>query len=95
LIQRVRDETHRFAVTYHRHKRAMRDFNSELTAIPGIGEKLKDRLLRNFGSLRQVATATVVELRPFVGQKQAERIVEHFQRGPAEDQLTLVSKEDA
>jgi excinuclease ABC subunit C len=56
----------------------MRDFNSELTSIPGVGEKLKDRLLRNFGSLKRVSEATVEELRPFVGQKQAERIVEHF-----------------
>lgn len=95
LIQRIRDETHRFAVSYHRHKRAMRDFNSELTAIPGIGEKMKDRLLRNFGSLRQVATSTVAELKPFVGQKQAERIVEHFQRGPGEDKKGVKPKEDA
>jgi len=79
LIQMIRDETHRFAVTYHRHKRAMRDFSSELTSIPGIGEKMRDRLLRNFGSLRRVSEATVAELRPFVGRKQAERIVEHFQ----------------
>lgn len=78
MIQMVRDETHRFAVTYHRHKRSMRDFRSELTAIPGVGEKIKERLLRNFGSLKRVADATVAELKPFVGQKQAERIVEHF-----------------
>ncbi|MFZ4985531.1 MAG: excinuclease ABC subunit UvrC, partial [Blastocatellia bacterium] len=78
LMQRIRDETHRYAVAYHRHRRAMRDFASELTAIPGVGEKLKDRLLRNFGSLKRVAEATIEELRPFVGQRQAERIVEHF-----------------
>jgi excinuclease ABC subunit C len=78
LVQMIRDETHRFAVTYHRHRRAMRDFHSELTAIPGVGEKLKERLLRNFGSLKRVSEATVAELRPFVGEKQAERIVEHF-----------------
>jgi excinuclease ABC subunit C len=56
----------------------MRDFQSELTSIPGVGEKLKERLLRNFGSLKRVAEATVAELRPFVGQKQAEKIVDHF-----------------
>jgi excinuclease ABC subunit C len=80
LVQMIRDETHRFAITYHRHKRAMRDFQSELTSIPGVGEKTKDRLLRNFGSLKGVSEATVAELRPFVGQKQAERIVEHFRQ---------------
>jgi len=78
LVQMIRDETHRFAVTYHRRRRAMRDFSSELTAIPGVGEKLRERLLRNFGSLKRVAEASVAELKPFVGQKQAERIVAHF-----------------
>jgi excinuclease ABC subunit C len=80
LAQMIRDETHRFAVAYHRKRRAMRDFTSELTSIPGVGEKLKERLLRNFGSLKRVSEATVAELKPFVGQKQAEMIVEHFQR---------------
>lgn len=81
LMQRIRDETHRYAVSYHRHRRAMRDFSSELTSIPGVGQKLKERLLRNFGSLKRVSEATIEELRPFVGQKQAERIVEHFRLG--------------
>lgn len=80
LIQMIRDETHRFAVTYHRKRRAMRDFKSELTSIPGVGEKLKARLLRNFGSLKRVSEASFAELRPFVGATQAERIVEHFSR---------------
>ncbi|MFN0120317.1 MAG: excinuclease ABC subunit UvrC [Blastocatellia bacterium] len=78
LVQMIRDETHRFAVTYHRKRRAMRDFQSELTSIPGVGEKLRERLLRNFGSLKRVSEASVAELRPFVGEKQAERIIEHF-----------------
>jgi excinuclease ABC subunit C len=80
LVRMIRDETHRFAVSFHRQRRTMRDFQSELTSIPGVGEKLKERLLRNFGSLKRVAEATVAELRPFVGQKQAEKIVEHFSR---------------
>lgn len=78
LMQLIRDETHRFAVTYHRKRRAMRDFKSELTSIPGVGEKLKARLLRNFGSLKRVSEASFAELKPFVGATQAERIVEHF-----------------
>jgi excinuclease ABC subunit C len=78
LVQMVRDETHRFAITYHRKRRAMRDLQSELTSIPGVGDKLKARLLRNFGSLKRVSEATVAELRPFVGERQARRIVEHF-----------------
>jgi excinuclease ABC subunit C len=90
LVRMIRDETHRFAVGYHRQRRAMRDFKSELTSIPGVGEKLKERLLRNFGSLKRVGEASIEELRPFVGQKQAERIIEHFrqQRAPEESART-------
>ena len=78
LARIIRDETHRYAVSFHRQRRAARDFTSELTSIPGVGEKLKERLLRNFGSLKRVSEASVAELKPFVGQKQAEMIVEHF-----------------
>lgn len=78
LIQMVRDETHRFVVTYHRKRREMRDFSSELTEIPGVGPKLKERLLRNFGSLKKVSEASELELAPFVGKKLAEKIKSHF-----------------
>jgi excinuclease ABC subunit C len=80
LMQMIRDETHRYAVTYHRKRRELRDFTSELTAIPGVGDKRKNRLLRNLGSIRRIAQASVSELAPFVGQKTAQEIVEHFAR---------------
>ena len=80
LVQMIRDETHRFAVTYHRKRREMRDFKSDLTTIPGVGDKLKSRLLRHFGSLRRVSEATAAELSPFVGPRQAARIADHFAR---------------
>jgi excinuclease ABC subunit C len=80
LIQMIRDETHRTAVQYHRKRRELRDFTSELTAIPGVGEKRKNRLLRNLGSIQRIASASVAELTPFVGRKTAEDIVEHFKR---------------
>jgi excinuclease ABC subunit C len=80
LLQMIRDETHRFAVTYHRKRRELRDFTSELTAIPGVGAKRKGRLLRHFGSIQRVSRATVSELTPFVGQRTAEEIAEHFAR---------------
>lgn len=87
LVRLIRDETHRFTVSFHRQRRANRDFQSELTSIPGVGVILKERLLRNFGSLTRVSKASVAELRPFVGQKQAERIVEFFrERMTAPDQ---------
>jgi len=80
LLQMIRDETHRYAVTYHRKRRELRDFTSELTAIPGVGQKRKTRLLRHFGSIQRVAHASVSELSPFVGMKTAQEISEHFAR---------------
>ena len=80
LLQMIRDEAHRFAVTYHRKRRELRDFTSELTAIPGVGEKRKARLLRHFGSIQRVARASVIELTPFVGRKTAQDIANHFER---------------
>lgn len=78
FIQQVRDETHKTAIEYHRKRRELRDFTSELTAIPGVGEKRKTRLLRNFGSIARIAQASAEELTPFVGAKVAEEITEHF-----------------
>jgi excinuclease ABC subunit C len=80
LMQMIRDETHRYAVTYHRKRRELRDFSSELTAIPGVGEKRKSRLLRNLGSIQRIAKASVPELSPFVGPKTAQEIFDHFER---------------
>jgi excinuclease ABC subunit C len=80
FIQMIRDETHRTAVAYHRKRRELRDFTSELTAIPGVGLKRKTRLLRNLGSIQRVASASVAELSPFVGRKTAQEIVTHFER---------------
>ena len=80
LIQMIRDETHRYAVTYHRKRRELRDFTSELSAIPGVGEKRKTRLLRQFGSIHKISEASVEELAPFVGRKTASEIVDHFAR---------------
>jgi excinuclease ABC subunit C len=80
LVQMIRDETHRYAVTYHRKRRELRDFSSELSEIPGVGEKRKNRLLRNLGSIQRVAAASVAELTPFVGPKTAREIADHFER---------------
>jgi excinuclease ABC subunit C len=80
LVQQIRDETHKTAVRYHRKRREMRDFSSELTEIPGVGEKRRMKLLRHFGSIERVAKTSVEELAPFVGAKTANLIVEHFER---------------
>jgi hypothetical protein len=96
LIQMIRDETHRTAVQYHRKRRELRDFTSELTAIPGVGEKRKNRLLRNLGSIQRIAGASIAELAPFVGRKTAEDVVEHFrrQRALAEGGTDVAEPED-
>jgi excinuclease ABC subunit C len=78
MIQMMRDEAHRFAVTYHRKRRELRDFDSELMDIPGIGEVRKKVLLRAFGSLERVKQAAFDELAPYVGPKVASQIIEHF-----------------
>lgn len=80
LIQQIRDETHRIAVEYHRKRREMRDLTSELTAIEGIGEKRKLKLLRNFGSIERISKASFEELKPFIGEKAARSVVKYFQR---------------
>ncbi|HSR49868.1 MAG TPA: excinuclease ABC subunit UvrC [Acidobacteriota bacterium] len=78
LVQEIRDEAHRFAVTFHRKRRSMRDFRSQLDAVPGVGAKRRKRLLQNFGSLARIRRATVEELTPFVGRKVAEAIKQHL-----------------
>jgi excinuclease ABC subunit C len=80
LVQQIRDETHKTAIQYHRKRREMRDFTSELTAIEGIGEKRKLKLLRNLGSIERIAKASVEDLKVFVGEKAAKLVFEHFER---------------
>ncbi len=74
LFQEIRDEAHRFAVTYHRKRRAIRDFNSELDEVAGIGEKRKKRLLRSFGSVARIREASLEELAPYLGKKLARSL---------------------
>jgi excinuclease UvrABC nuclease subunit len=78
LIQLIRDESHRFAVGYHRQRRAMRDRDSELLNIPGVGPQTRQRLLTHFGSLRDIQQATAESLAAVVPRKTAETIWLHF-----------------
>ena len=80
LVQKIRDESHRFAVTYHRKRREMRDRDSELLAIPGVGPRTRQRLLEHFGSLQAVKQADVAALSAVVTKSQAEGILEHFRK---------------
>jgi excinuclease ABC subunit C len=80
LVARVRDEAHRFAITYHRKLRERRAVHSELDDIPGIGETRKKALLRHFGSVEKIKQATADELAAVKGmsRKVAEEIVGYF-----------------
>jgi excinuclease ABC subunit C len=80
LVQLIRDEAHRFAVTFHRKRRQMRDRSTELREIPGIGERTTRRLLQHFGSLQAVKQADVAALSAVVTKNQAEAILQHFQK---------------
>ncbi len=85
LVQLIRDESHRFAVGYHRQRRAMRDRDSELLNIPGVGTLTRQRLLAHFGSLRDVQQATAESLASVVPRKTADTIWRHFHKEqPAE-----------
>src|SRR5271156_228579 len=78
LIQQIRDETHRFAVTFHRQRRAARQTKSALDGIPGVGPRTAQKLLREFGSVAIVRRAGVEELSRVIPRKTAEKIVEEF-----------------
>jgi len=82
LIQRIRDEAHRFAVTFHRRARAIRDLRSELDHVPGVGARRRKTLLTTFGSLAGVRRATREELAAVVGPKIADAVLAFFASRP-------------
>jgi excinuclease ABC subunit C len=85
LLQRVRDEAHRFAITYHRNVRSAGTFRSVLDEIPGIGPKRKKALIRHFGSTRSIASASVEDIAAIEGMNHelAERVKEFIGNGRA------------
>jgi excinuclease ABC subunit C len=83
LVQMIRDESHRFAVTFHRKRREIRDRQSELLEIPGIGAQTMRRLVQHFGSVRAVKEADSAALSAVVNRKQAQAILDFFRQQPA------------
>ena len=81
LVQQIRDEAHRFAVTFHRKARAMRDLRSELDSVPGVGPRRRRALLVAFGSLAGVRRASREELTAVVGAKTADAVLGYFAGG--------------
>jgi excinuclease ABC subunit C len=80
VIQQIRDEAHRFAITFHRSRRGNRELASELLSISGVGEKTANKLLAHFGSLSALRDLSAEELSQVVNSTQAQRVVEHFSR---------------
>jgi excinuclease ABC subunit C len=78
LMQKIRDESHRFAVTYHRKRRQIRDRDSELLAIPGVGPRTRQRLIEHFGSVRGIKQAGPDALTAVVNAATAEKIRNYF-----------------
>jgi excinuclease ABC subunit C len=78
MIQQIRDESHRFAITFHRERRGRRTLTSELSEISGIGLKTTQKLLTHFGSLAKIREASVNDLKSVVNAPQAEAVWKHF-----------------
>jgi excinuclease ABC subunit C len=78
VIQQIRDESHRFAITFHRARRAKRHLTSELSGIAGVGPRTRQRLLSHFGSLAKVREASLEQLGEVVNRRQAEVVWKHF-----------------
>ncbi|MFP4528680.1 MAG: excinuclease ABC subunit UvrC, partial [Candidatus Kapaibacterium sp.] len=85
LIQQLRDEAHRFAIAFHRQLRDKRTLRTELTNIPGIGEKTAQKLLINLNSVEEIRNAGLEKLREFVNLKQAEAIRKYFDQASGEN----------
>lgn len=80
LIQRIRDEAHRFAITFHRSKRGKEMVKSALDTVPGLGPAKREALIKHFGSLKRLTEASQEQLRevPGIGLAMAVKIQEHF-----------------
>ena len=78
MLQQIRDEAHRFAITFHRNRRSKRIIKSELTDIKGIGPGTAQKLLTKLGSVSTIKNANLQELSEVIGKQKAEIILKHF-----------------
>src|SRR5580692_5389757 len=88
LIQQIRDETHRFAVTFHRLRRGKRQTKTALSEVPGIGPRTAQKLLREFGSVANIQRAGVEGLSKLVSRKSAEKILAYLESAPIPNNLS-------
>ena len=75
LLQQVRDEAHRFAITFHRQRRSKRIINTKLTNIHGIGKETAKKLLKKFGSIEGIKRAPLAEVEEIIGKKKTELLI--------------------
>jgi len=80
VLQHIRDEAHRFGITFHRNLRSKSQVESALRSIKGVGAKTEQRLLLHFGSVARIAAASVDDLAALVGRTLAERILEELKK---------------
>jgi len=78
LIQQIRDEAHRFAVTFHRARRTKREITSELLEIPGVGKRTTNKLLSQFGSISKLRKVSLEEMAQMIKQAQAKRVFDYL-----------------
>ena len=88
VLQYLRNEAHRFGITFHRSKRSNKFLNSELDAISGVGERTKEKLLKAFGSIEQIKRASLLELEAIVGNK-AKILTEYFEHDSSVRKISL------
>src|SRR5215467_4343185 len=93
LIQQIRDESHRFAITFHRERRGRRTLTSELFEIEGIGPRTAQKLLTRFGSLAKIREASLEELQAVVNRFQADSVWQHFHGKGKESQEAQKTQE--
>ena len=84
LLQQIRDEAHRFAVTFHRHRRSKRTIKTELTDIKGIGKATAQKLLKALGSVDKIKRADFTTLNELVGEQKANLIRGHYNQNKKE-----------
>ncbi|MGH9702862.1 MAG: excinuclease ABC subunit UvrC, partial [Candidatus Acidiferrales bacterium] len=95
LVQQIRDETHRFAVTFHRQRRKRRQLHTQLVEIPGVGQRSAEKLLRRFGSVSHLRELTPEELSVAVPAAQARRVFEYFHKNGGDEPKSTPAAPDS
>jgi excinuclease ABC subunit C len=86
FIRKIRDEVHRFGISFHRNKRSRGTFKNELENIKGIGKQTADQLLKTFHSIKKIKNASKEELTNLIGTSKTKLIINHFQKEESEIQ---------